>query len=142
MHAHELGQLLHGRAVSINLIPWNPVLSPGFDFRAPPAGTACAFQSILKQYGLACTVRQEKGQDVSAACGQLVLQQQVTALDCWLLATALFDVTLGFRGCSPMPSKTWRTSPRAAARARLVNKMMGWQGVRRGGDDDDYKFTD
>jgi adenine C2-methylase RlmN of 23S rRNA A2503 and tRNA A37 len=76
-HAHELGQLLRGRDVSVNLIPWNPVLSPDFDFRAPPAGTAFMFQSVLKQYALACTVRQEKGQDVAAACGQLVLQQQV-----------------------------------------------------------------
>jgi hypothetical protein len=76
-HAHELGQLLRGRDVSVNLIPWNPVLSPDFDFRAPPADTAFMFQNVLKQYGLPCTVRQEKGQDVSAACGQLVLQQQV-----------------------------------------------------------------
>ncbi len=77
-HAHELGLLLRGRDVVVNLIPWNPVLSPDFDFKAPPAGTAGVFQNILKQhYGLACTVRQEKGQDVAAACGQLVLQQQV-----------------------------------------------------------------
>ena len=81
-HAHELGQLLHSRDVVVNLIPWNPVLSPDFDFRAPPAGAAYAFQSILKQHGLACTVRQEKGQDVAAACGQLVLQQQVSGA--WL----------------------------------------------------------
>ena len=79
-HAHELGQLLQGRDVVVNLIPWNPVLSPDFEFRAPPAGTAGVFQSILKQYGLACTVRQEKGQDVAAACGQLVLQQQVVVV--------------------------------------------------------------
>ncbi len=78
-HAHELGQLLRSRDVVVNIIPWNPVLSPDFDFRAPPPGAATAFQSILKQYGLACTVRQEKGQDVAAACGQLVLQQQVRA---------------------------------------------------------------
>ncbi len=79
-HAHELGQLLRGRDVVVNLIPWNPVLSPDFEFRAPPTGTASMFQAVLKlEYGLACTVRQEKGQDVAAACGQLVLQQQVGA---------------------------------------------------------------
>ena len=76
-HAHELGQLLRGRDVVVNLIPWNPVLSPDFEFRAPPAGTAGVFQGILRRcYGLPCTVRQEKGQDVAAACGQLVLQQK------------------------------------------------------------------
>ena len=104
-HAHELGQLLRGRDVSVNLIPWNPVLSPGFDFRAPPAGAAGVFQSIVKQYGLACTVRQEKGQDVAAACGQLVLQQQVGAA-CFL---ASCYVTLQRRGYRHTPSKTWRT---------------------------------
>ena len=86
-HAHELGQLLRDRDVVVNIIPWNPVLSPDFEFRAPPPGAAAAFQRILKQYGLACTVRQEKGQDVAAACGQLVLQQQVKlheACDCYV----------------------------------------------------------
>jgi len=27
-HAHQLGQLLRGRDVLLNLIPWNPILSP------------------------------------------------------------------------------------------------------------------
>ena len=74
-HAHELGELLQGRDVVINLIPWNPILSPGMEFKAPVPGATVAFQQILKNdYGLASTVRQEKGQDVSAACGQLVLE--------------------------------------------------------------------
>ena len=28
-HAHQLGRLLAGRDVLVNLIPWNPILSPG-----------------------------------------------------------------------------------------------------------------
>ena len=27
-HAHQLGRLLQGRNVLVNLIPWNPILSP------------------------------------------------------------------------------------------------------------------
>ncbi len=74
-HARELGELLRGRDVVVNLIPWNPILSPGMDFKAPIAGATAAFQKILKEeYGLPSTLRQEKGQDVAAACGQLVLE--------------------------------------------------------------------
>ena len=74
-HARELGELLQGKDVVVNLIPWNPILSPGMDFKAPVSGATTAFQRILKEeYGLPSTLRQEKGQDVAAACGQLVLE--------------------------------------------------------------------
>jgi adenine C2-methylase RlmN of 23S rRNA A2503 and tRNA A37 len=64
--AHELGQLLQGRAVVLNLIPWNPVYSPDFEFKAPVEGQVAEFQGVVRgQYGVHCTVRQEKGQDIS-----------------------------------------------------------------------------
>jgi len=73
-HAHQLGQLLRGKEVVVNVIPWNPILSPGFPYEAPPAGEIDEFLRILCiEYGLLATVRQEKGQDVGAACGQLVI---------------------------------------------------------------------
>lgn len=73
-HAHQLGQLLRGKHVVVNVIPWNPILSPGFPYEAPPAGEIDEFLRILCiEYGLLATVRQEKGQDVGAACGQLVI---------------------------------------------------------------------
>ena len=62
-HAHQLGQLLQGRDVVVNLIPWNPILSPGMEFEAPEGDSLARFHSILReQYALPCTVRQEKGQ--------------------------------------------------------------------------------
>ncbi|KAL4420786.1 hypothetical protein ABPG75_010442 [Micractinium tetrahymenae] len=74
-HAHQLGALLRGRDVLVNLIPWNPILSPSISFRAPAEGATAAFHRILRhQYGVNCTIRQEKGQDISGACGQLVLE--------------------------------------------------------------------
>lgn len=74
-HARELGALLQGRDVVVNLIPWNPILSPGMEFKAPAPGATAAFRRILKyEFDLPSTLRQEKGQDVSAACGQLVLE--------------------------------------------------------------------
>jgi hypothetical protein len=55
----------------INLIPWNPVYQPdGPFFAAPAEGAVEAFQRILRgSYGLHCTIRQEKGQDISGAAG-------------------------------------------------------------------------
>ncbi len=74
--AHDLGQLLQGKDVVLNLIPWNPVYSPdGPAFDAPDADRVNEFQATVRaQYGLHCTVRQEKGQDISGACGQLVVE--------------------------------------------------------------------
>ena len=64
--AHELGQLLRGRNMIVNLIPWNPVYSPGMQLDAPGTERVAAFQRILReQYGIFCTVRQEMGQDIS-----------------------------------------------------------------------------
>ena len=75
--AHQLGALLQGRSVVVNLIPWNPVFSPGIEFAAPDPDRVRRFHSIVRgEYGLPCTVRQEKGQDISGACGQLVVEQR------------------------------------------------------------------
>jgi 23S rRNA (adenine2503-C2)-methyltransferase len=67
--AHALGQLAQTLPQAmVNLIPWNPVYSPGIAFEAPRPAATAAFQSILaEQYKIACTVRQEKGQDISGA---------------------------------------------------------------------------
>ena len=75
-HAHELGKLLQGKDVLVNVIPWNPILSPGMPFQAPPEEDVRIFLDILKDsYSINGTIRQEKGQDVGAACGQLVLDE-------------------------------------------------------------------
>ena len=64
--AHELGQLLKGRNMIVNLIPWNPVYSPGMQLKAPGDERVAEFQRIVREhYGIFCTVRQEMGQDIS-----------------------------------------------------------------------------
>ena len=65
--AHELGKLLQGKDLVLNLIPWNPVYSPdGPFFAAPAANAVTEFQQVLKSaYKVHCTVRQEKGQDIA-----------------------------------------------------------------------------
>jgi len=76
--AHELGALLKGRNITLNLIPWNPVYSEAsseMGFQAPSQQSLDSFLQIVRsEYGVFSTVRQEKGQDISGACGQLVLQ--------------------------------------------------------------------
>jgi 23S rRNA (adenine2503-C2)-methyltransferase len=60
----------HGRAAHghVNLIPYNP--GPG-GFRRPSVERMERFASILREGGIAATLRISKGQDIAAACGQL-----------------------------------------------------------------------
>jgi 23S rRNA (adenine2503-C2)-methyltransferase len=67
--AHALGRLMNGMAAHVNLIPLNP--TPGYEGRPAATPTVKAFQAILKDYGLPSTVRQRRGIDVAAGCGQL-----------------------------------------------------------------------
>jgi hypothetical protein len=81
-------RVLQGRDMVINLIPWNPVYQPdGPFFAAPAEGAVEAFQRILRgTYGLHCTIRQEKGQDISGVAGSAV---HVAASSAWLLYRGL-----------------------------------------------------
>jgi 23S rRNA (adenine2503-C2)-methyltransferase len=53
----------------VNLIPWNPV--PGSPLGRSERQRVLAFQQVLHDYGVACTVRVERGMAIAAACGQL-----------------------------------------------------------------------
>ena len=68
-HARRLAALLAGRPVQVNLIPLNPV--DGYAGAVPQPDRVAAFQSILQEAGLRVTVRQRRGIDVEAGCGQL-----------------------------------------------------------------------
>lgn len=67
--ALELATLLAGLNAHVNLIPLNPTL----DYLGNPsvAATVEAFQKIVADKGFPCTVRQRRGIDVAAGCGQL-----------------------------------------------------------------------
>ena len=67
--AEELGKMLKGMIVKMNLIPYNPVAE--FDHKAPTEKDIAAFQHELKRFGIHSTVRTPRGRDVAAACGQL-----------------------------------------------------------------------
>lgn len=67
--AHALGQLLHGMAAHVNLIPLNP--TTGYDGQPTRSAATKRFQAILANYGLPSTIRQRRGIDIAAGCGQL-----------------------------------------------------------------------
>ena len=52
----------------MNLIPINPTAG---DFKRPARKNVVEFERILVNAGVNCTVRVEKGSEISAACGQL-----------------------------------------------------------------------
>jgi 23S rRNA (adenine2503-C2)-methyltransferase len=67
--ARALGRLLKGLLCHVNLIPVNPTADRAI--RRPSRARTLAFQRELAAAGIACTVRVEKGVEISAACGQL-----------------------------------------------------------------------
>jgi 23S rRNA (adenine2503-C2)-methyltransferase len=69
--ADQLAKLLRGRKAKVNLIPINPDPVLG-EAMVPPSDRAIqSFQERLLGHGLTATVRRRRGDDVSAACGQL-----------------------------------------------------------------------
>jgi 23S rRNA (adenine2503-C2)-methyltransferase len=75
--AAELADLIQGMLCHVNLIPWNPV--PGAPLQRSHRKRIEAFQNVLLDRGIACTVRQERGVAIAAACGQLAAVPQPAA---------------------------------------------------------------
>lgn len=67
--AKELVKLIGGLPAKVNLIPWNPW--PGAPFETSSAERIERFARILMKSGVVAVVRSTRGQDISAACGQL-----------------------------------------------------------------------
>ncbi len=71
-HAQELAQLLKGYPCKINLIPFNTFDQS--DYRRPSGNAVSRFWQVLVDAGYIVTVRTTRGDDIDAACGQLVGQ--------------------------------------------------------------------
>lgn len=67
--AKKLVKLLSGIKAKVNLIFFNPY--PGTPYDRPSRADMVAFQEYLINHGLLSTIRDSKGIDISAACGQL-----------------------------------------------------------------------
>lgn len=71
-HARQLLALLNNLPSKINLIPFNPF--PHAPYGRSSRNRIMAFQKTLSDAGFVCTIRQTRGDDIDAACGQLVGQ--------------------------------------------------------------------
>ena len=71
-HAQELVGLLDGLDATVNLIVYNRVGE--LPYESPNPQTCKAFLQALVHRGIKATLRQERGQDIDAACGQLRLR--------------------------------------------------------------------
>ncbi|MGB5638048.1 MAG: 23S rRNA (adenine(2503)-C(2))-methyltransferase RlmN [Sedimenticolaceae bacterium] len=69
-HAKALIRLLEGVPSKVNLIPFNPF--PGTVYRTSPADRVETFRQRLKRAGIMAMTRKTRGDDIDAACGQLV----------------------------------------------------------------------
>jgi len=68
--ARQLGRLLQGMPAKVNLIPFNPFQGSGYTRSTQDA--IDRFREILMQGGLIAITRKTRGDDIDAACGQLV----------------------------------------------------------------------
>ena len=70
--AHELAALLKELPCKVNLIPFNPF--PQSEYQRPSNNAVSRFWQVLTDAGYTVTVRTTRGDDIDAACGQLVGQ--------------------------------------------------------------------
>jgi len=68
--ARELSKILQGIPVKINLIPFNPF--PSTQYKRSSKEVINRFRDILSQKGYTTITRKTRGDDIDAACGQLV----------------------------------------------------------------------
>jgi 23S rRNA (adenine2503-C2)-methyltransferase len=78
--AHELADLCLQLSpeAHVNLIPLNP--TPGWPTIGSSPARVEAFQRLLRSLGVNATIRQNRGTEIDAACGQLAAGQPVTIL--------------------------------------------------------------
>lgn len=72
--ARDLVRLLGDLPAKVNLIPWNPF--PGAPYQRSSAERIKAFADVLRSKRIITTIRKTRGDDIDAACGQLVGQVQ------------------------------------------------------------------
>ncbi|KXI27423.1 bifunctional tRNA (adenosine(37)-C2)-methyltransferase TrmG/ribosomal RNA large subunit methyltransferase RlmN [Paraglaciecola hydrolytica] len=68
--AHQLAKVLASTPSKINLIPFNPY--PGSPYTCSSNSRIDRFAKVLMEYGFIVVVRKTRGEDIDAACGQLV----------------------------------------------------------------------
>lgn len=85
-HAQQLAELLKDFPAKINLIPFNPY--PGTRYRRSSNKAVDKFRNIITESGLTTITRKTRGDDIDAACGQLVgrVQDRTRRQSKWQIA--------------------------------------------------------
>lgn len=78
-HARSLVKLLHGVRAKVNLIPFNAFEGTRFD--RPSEKRVLEFQEVLLKAQVTAMIRQSRGADILAACGQLAGRSQERKID-------------------------------------------------------------
>ena len=78
--AKRVAKLLRGIKCKVNLIPFNPF--PGSGFERPDDAAVRRFQKVLLDLHYTAPVRESRGRDISAACGQLREKETATGSAC------------------------------------------------------------
>lgn len=68
--AHHLARTLSETPSKVNLIPFNPY--PGTPYGRSSNSRMDRFSKVLQEYGITTIIRRTRGDDIDAACGQLV----------------------------------------------------------------------
>ncbi len=71
-HARLLIKKLHGLRCKVNLLPYNE--NKTFPYQSPPRDRVELFQKTLRDAGITALIRESRGADISAACGQLAAE--------------------------------------------------------------------
>ena len=69
-NARELVKMMKGLSVLVNLIPFNPFTDSGYQTSSPDVVNR--FRDILHKASITTVIRKTRGEDIDAACGQLV----------------------------------------------------------------------
>ncbi len=91
--AAELAGLVGGLSAHVNLIPYNPI--PGPAWRPSPPRRLREFRAALEARGVNATIRQPRGRDIAAACGQLRAEHEMRAPKPFVRLAAAGDQRLG-----------------------------------------------
>ena len=91
-HAKQLIKLLKDVPSKINLIPFNPF--PHAPYGCTPRQEILSFQRTLTEAGFICTIRTTRGDDIDAACGQLVgkVQDRTRRAERWQQKTRAGEI--------------------------------------------------
>lgn len=99
--ARELVKLLRGTPTHVNLIPVNPTAG---GYQRPQRPSVLAFERVLLDAGINCTVRVEKGSEISAACGQLRTDEGNTIISLEEISSSPVAPKRGHRQARPSPA--------------------------------------